>query len=168
MSSRRALTALLVVGLCGAGLGCGKKGGDKDAAMIELRPVLASNPAPCPNKAPKQDEIVRPLTTDNKTECLELGKPIINAKDVRSATTAQDPSGAPALSLVLGSVGGANLDGFAQRNLGKRLAILADGAVVNAPVVNYTSFAGRIQVSGLPPAKTEDLFRRLDALIKKG
>ena len=136
--------------------------------MLELRPVVASTPAPCPAKAPKKNEIVRPLTTDGKTECLELAKPIIDAKDARSATTADDPSGAPALSVVLGGVGSANLDGFAQRNIGKRLAILADGAVVNAPIVNYSSFAGRIQVSGLPPDKTEDLFRRLSALIRKG
>ncbi|HVW31888.1 MAG TPA: hypothetical protein VHL53_05055 [Acidimicrobiia bacterium] len=163
----RALTALLIIGLCGTGLAC-HKGAEKDAAMIELRPVVASNPGPCPKKAPHKDEIVRPLTTDNKTECLELGKPIVDAKDVRSATTAQDPSGAPALSLVLGSVGGANLDGFAGRNLGKRLAILADGAVVNAPTVNYSSFAGRIQVSGLSGDKTADLFRRLNEMIKKG
>jgi preprotein translocase subunit SecD len=101
-------------------------------------------------------------------ECLDLGAPIVDAKDVRSATVADDPSGAPALSVVLGGVGSANLDGFAQRNQGKRLAIVSQGQVVSAPVVQYTSFAGRIQVTGLSKEKTDDLFKRLNKLIREG
>ena len=69
---------------------------------------------------------------------------------------------------MLGRVGGANLDGFAQANQGKRLAILADGELVSAPVLNLTSFAGRVQVTGLSKEKTDDLFRRLNKVIKPG
>ena len=45
---------------------------------------------------------------------------------------------------------------------------MADGKLVSAPVVNFTSFAGRVQVTGLSKEKTDDLFRRLNKLIKPG
>ena len=102
------------------------------------------------------------------TECLELGPPLVDAKDVRSATVAETPSGEPALSVVLGGVGSSNLDGFAQRNQGKRLAIVVEGGLVSAPVLQFTSFAGRIQVTGLSKEKTDDLFRRLNKVIRSG
>ena len=99
-------------------------------------------------------------------ECLQLGPPIVDATDVRSATEAEAPSGEPALSVVLGGVGGANLDGYAQRNQGQRLAIVTRGDLVSAPVLQFTSFAGRIQVTGLSKEKTDDLFQRLNKLIR--
>lgn len=165
---RRSLLALL---LCVAGLACDTGDDSGERSLLELRPVLATTAPPCPAKAPKKDElVVLPLMSpDGKVaECLELGRTIVNADDVRSASVGKTPAGAPALSVVLGSVGSANLDGFAQRNQGKRLAILADGNVVSAPEVRFSSFAGRIQVTGLPQEKTDDLFRRLNKLIKPG
>ena len=158
--------ALLALGLCAAGAACNDDG-NSEASLVELRPVLAANPPPCPTKAPK-NELVLPKTTDGKQECLELGKPIVDAEDVRSASVGETASKEPALSIVLGKVGGTNLDGFAKANQGKRLAILADGELVSAPVLNLSSFAGRVQVTGLSKEKTDDLFRRLNKVIKPG
>lgn len=164
---RRPIAGLTLICLCALGGACGKDKKDADASLLELRPVLASNPPPCATKTPKKSEIILPKSTDGKVaECLELGPPIVNAKDVRSATVDETSSKEPALFVVLGGVGGANLDGFAQRNLGKRLAIVADGQLVSAPEVRYSSFAGRIQVVGLSKEKTDDLLRRLNAMIK--
>jgi preprotein translocase subunit SecD len=158
---------LVAVALGAAGTGCGDDG-SADRRMLELRPVVATTPPPCPSEAPEKDELVLPLTAGGQaTECLRLGRPIVDAGDVRSATVAETPAKEPALSVVLGGAGSANLDGFAQRNQGQRLAIVADGAVVSAPVVRFTSFAGRVQVTGLSKEKTDDLFRRLDKLIKQ-
>src|SRR6266550_3473885 len=163
---RVAAAALLATGLSGAGMAC-TKSGDSERSLLELRPVLASKPPPCPSKATKKGEAVLPKTTDGKVaECLELGQPIVDARDVRSATVAETPAGEPALSVVLGSVGGANLDGFAGRNQGKRLAIVVDRNLVSAPVLQFANFAGRIQVTGLSKEKTDDLFRRLNKIIK--
>lgn len=166
----RHLAALvLVLGLSGAGVACDKSDDSADRSILELRPVLDSKPPPCATKAPKKGELVRPKSTDDKVaECLELGKPIVDGEDVRSATVGETPAKEPALSVVLGRVGSANLDGFAKANQGKRLAILADGTLVSAPVVQFTSFAGRIQVTGLSKEKTDDLFRRLNDIIKPG
>ncbi len=161
--------AVLALVICVAGPACDKGDDSADRRLLELRPVLAATPPPCPDKAPTKDElVVLPLASEGKAECLELGRPIINATDVRSASVGNTPAGAPAVSVVLGSVGSANLDGFAQRNQGKRLAILVDGNVVSAPEVRFSSFAGRVQVTGLPQERTDDLFRRLNKLIKPG
>jgi preprotein translocase subunit SecD len=164
--ARHRTVVLLALVLCGAGLGCGKKNDDSERSLVELRPVLASNPPPCGEKAPKGGAVLAKSTDGQVTECLQVGKPIVDAKDVRSATVGETPSKEPALSLVLGGVGSANLDGFAQRNLGKRLALLADGKLVSAPVLQYSSFAGRVQVTGLSKDETNDLFNRLNKLIK--
>ena len=165
---RRSAALLLALGLCITAAAC-KKSDAAERSLLELRPVLSSKPPPCATKAPKKNELVRPKTSDGKvTECLELGAPIVDAKDVRSATVAETPSGEPALSVVLGGVGSSNLDGFAQRNLGKQLAIVVQGGLVSAPVLQYSSFAGRIQVTGLSKEKTDDLFKRLNKLIQSG
>lgn len=172
MNDRHLLTmrrAVLVLLLGVAGLACDKSDDPGDRSLLELRPVLAATSPPCPAEAPKKDElVVLPLTSPDGTvaECLELGRAIVDAKDVRSATVGDTPGGGPALSVVLGEVGSANLDGYAQRNQGQRLAIVADGNLVSAPVVRFTSFAGRVQVTGLSKKKTDDLFRRLNKLIK--
>ena len=164
----RLLTAAVALSLCTAGAACNKDGDSADRSLLELRPVVAANPPPCSAKTPEKDSVVLPMTADGKvTECLELGRPIVDAKDVRSATVGETPAKEPALSVVLGGVGSANLDGFAQRNQGQRLAIVADGTLVSAPVVRLSSFAGRVQVTGLSKEKTDDLFRRLDKLTKK-
>ena len=163
----RPVLALLALGLGVAGAACSNDDDSGDRSLLELRPVVSTKPAPCPSKAPEKDELVLPLTTEGKAECLELGRPVVDGRDVRSATVAETPSKQPALSVVLGGVGSANLDGFAERNQGQRLAIVADGQLVSAPVVQFTSFAGRIQVTGLSKEKTDDLFRRLNKLIKK-
>jgi preprotein translocase subunit SecD len=161
--------ALLALALVVTGAACDEGDDSGERGLLELRPVLAANPPPCPTEPPKDSGLMRPLDADGSVaECLELGEPIIDADDVRSATVATTPAGAPALSVILGSVGSANLDGFAERNQGKRLAILTDGEVVSAPEVRFRSFAGRIQVTGLSQEKTDDLFRRLNKVIKPG
>lgn len=163
---RRPLLALL---LCLAGLACDKGDDSADRNLLQLRPVLTTASPPCPARAPEKDEVVvLPLLSPDGTvaECLELGRAIADAGDVRSATVGDTPGAGPALSVVLGETGSANLDGYAQRSQGRRLAIVADGNLVSAPVVRFTTFAGRVQVTGLSKEKTDDLFRRLNKLIK--
>jgi len=166
----RLLTATVALCLSTAGAAaCNTDGDSAERSLLELRPVVAANPPPCPAKAPEKDMLVLPLNVGGKVaECLDLGRPIVDAKDVRSATVGETQAKEPALSVVLGGVGSANLDGFAQRNQGQRLAIVADGTVVSAPIVRFSSFAGRVQVTGLSKEKTDDLFHRLNKLIKKG
>lgn len=169
--TRRFAVAVLGAAFCSAAGACGAGNGDGKAAgrsLLELRPLVQSIKPPCPEKPANGGEIVLPLQKDGTvSECLELARPIVDAENVVSATVADTPSQEPALSVVLGATGSANLDGFAQRNLGDRLAIVTAGRLVSAPKLNDTAFAGRIQVTGLSKQETEDLFRRLNKLIKK-
>jgi preprotein translocase subunit SecD len=163
----RLAATILALGFGATGAGCKHGGGSAEKALLELRPVLSSKPPPCAAKAPKSGQLVVLKTSEGQPgECLQLDKPIVDATDVRSATVAETPAGEPALSVVLGAVGSGNLDGYAQRNQGKRLAIVTRGRVVSAPELQYSSFAGRIQVTGLSKADTDDLFGRLNKLIK--
>ena len=63
---RRLSAALLALGMCAAGAACSDDGDSDERASLELRPVLAANPPPCPTKAPK-NELVLPKTTEGKT-----------------------------------------------------------------------------------------------------
>jgi len=163
----RGSAALLALGLCLTGAACGKGGDSAGRALLELRPVLTSSSPPCARKAPGKGQlVVSKVVGGSVTECLKLGEPIVDARDVRSATVAATPSGEPALSVVLGAVGSGNLDGYAQRNQGKALAIVTGGRLVSAPVLQFTSFAGRVQVTGLSKDETDGLFRRLQKMIQ--
>jgi preprotein translocase subunit SecD len=168
--SRLAVLALAVVTLIGAA-GCGGHGKGKTSEsqrLLELRPVLDSTPPPCPSAAPQKGELLVPESRDGKElACLRLDEPIIDARDVRSATMADTQSGEPAVSVVLGQIGSANLDAFAKTHQGKRLAIVVSGGLVNAPTLpeQFFSFAGRVQVTGLAKDKSTDLFNQLNKLV---
>ena len=160
---RRTLAALLTLGLA-AGAACGGDDDSSDASVLELRPVLETSAAPCDSKDDDAFELKK--ADGSGSECLQLGKPIVDADDVRSATVGETISKEPSIAIVLGSVGGANLDQHAAANQGKRLAIVAGGKLVSAPVLTFSSFAGRIQVTGLSKDETDAFFAKLNDVIK--
>lgn len=145
-------------------------GGDDDggtAGLLQLRPVLDSTSPPCEEGSAEGGELVAAEQKDGEVvACLRLAEPIVDATDVRSATLDEGPAGRPAVNAVLGRTGSADLDRFAERSQGKRLAIVVNGELVNAPTIQFPSFAGRIQVAGLPEAQTTDLFEQLQELTR--
>ena len=144
--------ALGVLGACGDGDDAGSAEGVEPFA---LRPVLAESRPPCAKG-------LFPERKDGETVgCLELGPAIVDTGDVRSAALGRTPGG-PSVSVVLGQVGSANLDDFAGRSMGKRLAILVDGRVVRAPAIQTASFIGRVEVVGLSEEEAEKLLKDLD------
>lgn len=155
-----ARSGLVVALLAGCG---GDGGGDagKEHRLLELRPVLDTVATPCRAKEEKDGVIVLPETKDGKTvDCLRLGPAVVDDSDVRSAGVGQTPGGA-AVSIVLGRTGATNLDNFAARNLGKRLAIVVRGEILRAPVINSPSFVGRLELVGLDQEEAASLARGL-------
>ena len=165
MNSRVLLAAtLLLLAACGEG-----DSGGGPAAVFALRPVIEESAPPCPDEAPERDLDIAAERKDGEVAaCLTLGPPIVDASDVRSAALGDLPEdGGKAVSIVLGRTGATNLDSFAARALGKRLAILAEGRLVRAPVVRSPSFAGRIEVVGLSDDDATALFRKLRQYEKR-
>lgn len=155
--------ALLVSGACdGDGGGDEKAGPGEAAAVFALRPVIDESAPPCPKDAPQKDVDVVPERREGKVSaCLSLGPPIVDASDVRTASLGDLEGGGKAVGIALGRTGATNLDGFAARSQGKRLAIMVKGKLVKAPAVRSPSFAGRIEVVGLPDAEATALFEDL-------
>ncbi|MGH8975475.1 MAG: SecDF P1 head subdomain-containing protein [Acidimicrobiia bacterium] len=150
-----ALVAALVTG-CGGG-----KDAPTETRLLELRPVVGSDEPPCDGAPAEGDVIVRPETKDGRTlACLRLGPAVVDDRDVRSAGLGETPGG-PAVQIVLGRAGSANLDNFAARNLGKRMAILVRDKVLRAPTVSSSGFLGRIELIGLSQEEASGLARDL-------
>jgi preprotein translocase subunit SecD len=93
--------------------------------------------------------------------CLSVGPAIVDAADVRSASLGDLEGGGKSVSIVLGRNGATNLDAFAARSMGKRIAIVVDEKLVRAPTVQSARFYGRIEVVGLPDGQATALFEDL-------
>jgi preprotein translocase subunit SecD len=145
------LAAALLLAACG-----GEDGKKSSPGLFEIRPVLGTPSPPCGDGQAK-GVVVLP----DSGACLELGPPIVDADDVRSATLDEPGRERPTVYIVLGRTGAATLDDFAARSLGKRLAIIVKGRLVNAPTVEAPAFIGRVAVSGLPRVEATDLAEAL-------
>lgn len=147
---------------------CGGNGGDRieandPAALFALRPVLDRSEPPCGEASGEGVEVLAEVSEGRTIACLTVGMAIADASDVRTASLGVLPNGRRSVSVVLGRRGAANLDQHAARRLGERLAIVVHGRVVKAPVITLPTFAGRVEVVGLPDAEAEQLFRELKA-----
>lgn len=150
--------ALAVPSACGDDSG----GPDGAAAVFALRPVLEESAPPCPEQDPGEGVDVMPERRDGKVvACLTLGPAIVDAADVRSASLGDLESGDKSVGIVLGRTGSVNLDSFAARSIGKRLALMINGRVHRAPNVQSATFYGRIEVVGLPDDEATALFEDL-------
>jgi preprotein translocase subunit SecD len=151
-----ALAVSLVLTACS-----GDKKASDSSRLLSLHPVLDTSAPPCP--AGSNTEPVLPLVKDGKAvECLRLGPPIVDDRDVRSASYSYNLDQAqPEVGIVLGSTGAANLDDFAAGHMGQRLAVVYKEKLATAPVIRTSSFVGRIVVTGLSKPEAEELFKRL-------
>jgi preprotein translocase subunit SecD len=157
--------ALLLSGACdGDGEGDEKAGPGEAAAVFALRPVIDESAPPCPKEAAEKDVDVVAERRDGKVSaCLSLGPAIVDASDVRTASLGDLEGGGKSVGIALGRTGAANLDAFAARSQGKRLAIMVKGELVRAPAVRSPTFAGRIEIPGLPDDEATALFEELRA-----
>ena len=159
------LALVVVIALLGVGA-CGGDGDsappDSPAALFALRPVIEESAPPCPKDVPDEGVDVVAERKDGKVSaCLSLGPAIVDAADVRTASLGDLEGGGKAVGIALGRTGAANLDGFAARSLGRRLAIMVKAKLVKAPAIQSPTFGGRIEVVGLPDAEATALFEDL-------
>ena len=77
-----------------------------------------------------------------------LGKAYVTGKDLTKADTTFDQFGKAAVSLKFNTEGAKLFDEATAANVGKQIAILLDGVVISAPVVQQRISGGEAQITG--------------------
>lgn len=73
--------------------------------------------------------------------------PIITESDIQDVTVMSDPT-LRGLNISLKPEGAIRFDNAARDLVGKQVAMIVDGKVVSAPMLQTAEFAGKIQVTG--------------------
>jgi preprotein translocase subunit SecD len=81
--------------------------------------------------------------------CVQVGEAAVTTKDVAQATAVKDQAGKWVVDFVLTTAGSDHLNRLAASQIGKMVAIEADGAVLNLFTVQTAQFQGRGQITGL-------------------
>lgn len=94
-----------------------------------------------------------------------LGKPYLSGKELKDAKTQFDQFGRPVVSLKFNPQGTKLFDEATAQNVGRQIAIVLDGVVVSAPVVQERIRSGEAQISG---SFTEAEAKRLAIMLRAG
>lgn len=94
-----------------------------------------------------------------------LGKTWLTGGYLRDARTSFDRFGAPAVSLEFNSEGAKIFEEATRKNVGRQLAIVLDGNVISAPVVQEVIPEGKAQITG---RFTLEEAQRLAILLRAG
>ncbi len=94
-----------------------------------------------------------------------LGAVLVGGKDLIDAKTQYDHLGRPVVALSFSSEGSKLFDAATFANVGKQIAIVLDGVVISAPVVQERITGGHAQISGrFSPAEAG----RLSIMLRAG
>jgi hypothetical protein len=126
-------------------------------AVVQIRLV---DSAPDAKENPADQRVTGP---DGTFLWLEPDAPITGPM-FASARASRDPEGRPVVDFLLTPEGSTRLAALTRANIGKRLVILVDGAVVSAPVVRAEIAGGKGQISGqFSPEQTRTLAEEINA-----
>ncbi len=117
-----------------------------------------------------ESKAVRAIAWHGKVETFAAEQlPCLTAEDVANATVTVDPSDAsPSVSVSLTEFGAQILKRASKENIGKKLAIVADGRVVSAPTIRDTIGGGEAIITGnFSDSEAYDLVERLNARVEK-
>ena len=113
-----------------------------NAGLFEIRQVF---------EKPSGDTVEMELVhKENTKETINVSKTaLLNGSAIRSASLVQDSvSGAPVIEIAFSNQGAERFSKITADNVGKRLAILLEGKVQTAPVVNMRIPGGKAQIAG--------------------
>jgi len=94
-----------------------------------------------------------------------LGKLYVGGKNLTKAETTFDQLGKPAVSISFNAEGAQLFDSATAMNVGKQIAIVLDGSVISAPVVQQRISGGNAQITG---KFTVDEANRLAIMLRAG
>jgi len=112
------------------------------ASIFELRLVLDT-----PSADSEQMAFTSP---DGQTMVLNVQKmPLLDQSDVQSATAAQDSdTGQPRIQIMFNPQGEERLAEVSRRNLHKRIAVVIDGKLWEAPIIQAELTGGAVPIQG--------------------
>ena len=93
------------------------------------------------------------------------GQTVLTGKDLKDSRASAEQSGRPIVGLEFNSEGADKFAELTAKNVGKQIAILLDGQVLTAPVVNEPISGGRAQITG---SKTMQEAEHLAILLRSG
>jgi len=93
------------------------------------------------------------------------GQTVLTGKDLKDSRASAEQSGRPIVGLEFNSEGAEKFAELTAKNVGKQIAILLDGQVLTAPVVNEPISGGRAQITG---SKTMQEAEHLAILLRSG
>ena len=93
------------------------------------------------------------------------GKTVMTGKDLKDSKAAAQQNGQPIVTLDFTSDGAEKFANLTTKNVGKQIAILLDGDVLTAPVVNEPITGGKAQITG---SKTMEDAEHLAILLRSG
>ena len=118
---------------------------------------------------PGDDTVPMELSSKNHKETLHVSRrPLLNASAIRSASLLRDPiTGAPVIEVAFSNVGAQKFADITAANIGKRLAILLEGKLQSAPVINERIPGGRAQIMGnFTKDEAGELVRRINRALE--
>jgi preprotein translocase subunit SecD len=93
------------------------------------------------------------------------GKTVLTGKDLKDSRASAGQNGQPVVGLEFNSEGAEKFATLTAQNVGKQIAILLDGKVLTAPVVNEAITGGKAQITG---SKTMQEAEHLAILLRSG
>jgi len=116
-----------------------------------------------------------PMTTVSKagdqsvTNTLNVEKAVlIDQAALKSASVSKDSFGRPVINITLNKKGAEQFATVTRQNLHKQLAIVIDGHLTSAPVIQSPITSGKAQISGnFSKEEATALANRINALAKK-
>ena len=139
-------------------------------ALLTIHPVFGELPPPCSSPSPDGHPVAGPAEDGTITGCLVLGPPELDAGALRTVVVEEGASEANLdIAVRLNAQGTKRFTNLAGRSLGRRLAIVTEGRLLAAPIVESISTEGRFVIRDIPRERAVELVRRLggDAAVPK-
>lgn len=105
------------------------------------------------------------LNFDEEEKKYVLGPTLLTGKALSGAKVGEDELGRPAVDITFNKEGAKKFDEIAKEFYQKQLAIVLDGVVMSAPVIQSTEYRGKAQITG---DFTIDEARRLVVVLEYG